>query len=119
MDQLSEEKKKLEEAIVDIMIRALEQEEISEFKMSQMSAFVLDGIDAAKTQQEVKVFLQTLAERWELFKPLVFLEEAKMQEKIDDEVAQGVLILLEHGKIENAIKLAKSVTHKQEQNQIN
>lgn len=115
MDQLSEKKKKLEEKIVEIMITALEQDKISENDMSEISRYVLDNIDPAKTEQEVQAFLHKLSERWEIFKSLVILEEAELQEKIEAEVAEGVLVLLEHGKIDNAIKLAQSVTHKQNQ----
>ncbi|HSX09301.1 MAG TPA: hypothetical protein VLF93_04055 [Candidatus Saccharimonadales bacterium] len=110
MDLLEEEKKKLEEAIVENMITALEGEKITEDEMSTISGFVLDGVDAAKSKQDLEKFLEELAGKWELFKPLLILQKAELQEKVEDEVAQGVLLLLEHGKLDHAIKLAQSVT---------
>lgn len=115
MDQLTEKKKKLEEVIVDTMIKAVEAEELTEEEMSKIAQFVLDGIDGASDQVSLKAFLHELAGKWKLFKPMVILEEAEEQEKVEEEVAQGVLVLLEHGKIDNAIKLAQSVTHTKEE----
>lgn len=115
MDQLTEKKKKLEEVIVDTMIKAVEAEELTEEEMSKIAQFVLDGIDGASDQVSLKAFLHELAGKWKLFKPMVILEEAEEQEKVEEEVAQGVLVLLEHGKIDNAIKLAQSVTHKEQE----
>ncbi len=117
MNPLVGEKKKLEEAIVKNMIMALESDKITEGEMSTISGVVLDGIDAAETHEALQKFLEDLAARWKIFSPLVVLEKAVMQEKVEDEVAKGVLILLEHGKIENAIKLAQSVTHTHNQSQ--
>jgi hypothetical protein len=115
MDELAEKKKKLEEAIVENMISALEKEKITEDEMSDISGFVLDGIDATNTKLGLEKFLEELAGKWEFFKPLLILEKAVLQEKIENEVADGVLLLLEHGKLDHAIKLAQSVTHSQEQ----
>lgn len=115
MDSLAEAKKKLEEAIVDTMISALEQEKITEDAMSEISGYVLDGIDEATSKHELSVFLENLAQKWDIFMPLLVLAKAEMQKKVDDEVADGVLLLLEHGKLDHAIKLAQSQTQHQEQ----
>lgn len=115
MDPLAEAKKKLEEAIVDNMITALENEKITEDEMATISGYVLDSIDASTSKQDLEKFLENLSSKWEFFKPLLVLEKAAMQEKVEDEVAQGVLVLLEHGKMDHAIKLAQSVTHNQNQ----
>ena len=114
MNPLDEEKKKLEEAIVENMITALEQEKIKEDEMPTISNFVLDGIDAAKSNQDLEKFLEDLANKWEIFKPIFFLKKAEMQKKVEEEVTQGVLLLMEHGKLDHAIKLAQSATHNQD-----
>lgn len=113
MDPLADAKKKLEEDIVEDMIAALEKEKITEDEMAKISGFVLDSIDASKSKQDLEKFLEELANKWVLFKPLLILEKAKLQEKVEDEVAEGVLVLLEHGKMDHAIKLAQSVTQNQ------
>jgi len=115
MDILVEEKKKIEEAIVENMITALEQEKITEDEMSTISGFVLDGIDAVTSKQDLEKFLEELAGKWDIFKPILILEKGKLQEKVEDEVTEGVLLLLEHGKIDHAIKLAQSATHNHNQ----
>lgn len=106
------QKKQLEDEIVRTMIQALNNKSITDEQMSIISTLVLDKIDEVHNELELKEFLSDLAARWHIFKPLLVLRFRDMQEKVEDEVAEGVLLLAKHGKIEDAIKLAKSVTSK-------
>ncbi|MGH7203906.1 MAG: hypothetical protein ACREHC_05675 [Candidatus Levyibacteriota bacterium] len=117
MSPLEEKKKKLEESIVEIMIQAVENKTINEDDMADISSYVLETIDAISDKESFKAYIHDLASQWVIFKPIEIMEEAELKEKIEDEVAQGVLVLLEHGKIDNAIKLAQSVTHAQNSTQ--
>lgn len=111
MDQLQNHKKEIETQIVETMISALENEKITESESSEIAAFVLDRIDAVTTTQEMTTFLQDLAAKWEIFGSLLFLEQADLKERVEDEVAAGVLLLAEHGKLDDAIRLARSATN--------
>jgi len=110
MNNASEHKKEIENAIVDNMISALEKEKITEEDMSIISGYVLDHIDSATNYTTTTDFLKDISTRWSIFEPLLVMEKAGMTKKIEKEVAEGVLILAQHGKIENAIKLAQSAT---------
>jgi acyl-CoA reductase-like NAD-dependent aldehyde dehydrogenase len=110
MDPLAEEKKKLEEAVVETMITALEKEKITEEELPTISNFVLDKVDSAQNIHDLEVFLEELVKKWEIFQPLLVLEKAEKQEKFEEEITQGVLALMEHGKLDHAIKLAQSAT---------
>ena len=111
MDPLADEKKKLEEAIVENMISSLEQEKITDDDLPTISSYVLEKIDAAQTSHDLEAFLEELATKWEIFQQLLTLKKAELQRKVEEEVTQGVLVLMEHGKLDHAIKLAQSATH--------
>lgn len=112
VNTVDEHKKHLEESIVNNLITALERNTITEDEMATISGYVLDRIDTITDELGVAEFLKDISERWPIFKPIVILDGAPMRDKIEDEVAEGVLILAQHGKIENAIKLAQSVTQR-------
>lgn len=101
---------KLEEKIVNLLIDALEAEKITEETMSTISGYVLDNVTGVTDNKSAITFLEDLTKQWDMFKPLLTLEKSILQEQIEDEVADGVLLLLEHGKLDSAIKLAKSAT---------
>lgn len=113
---LSDQKKEIEKRIVDTLITAFESGKVSEDEMSVISSYVLERIDAGQNEVELNTFLTELANRWEIFDPLVIIKQAEMRDKVEDEVAEGVLLLLHYGKLDNAIKLAKTVTHAENQN---
>jgi hypothetical protein len=110
MDQPQTYQEKMEEAIVNMLIDALEKKEITEEVMSTISAYVLDNVSSVLDNRTAILFLESLTEQWEMFEPILTIERSMLQEQIEDEVADGVLVLLQHGKLESAIKLAKSVT---------
>lgn len=104
-------KDQLQGKIVDTMIHAVETEQITEDTMSEIAAYVLDHMDTVIDKNTAVPFLQDLASHWNIFTMLFHLEQGEIQEQKEDEVTQDVLALLENGKIDNAIELAKSVTH--------
>lgn len=103
-------REKMEDAVVDVMLNRLEKGDITEDDMSVISAYVLDHVDAVVDNNSAVAFLEALSQKWEIFASLLKLEKAEMQGKVEDEVADGVLLLLQHGKLDNAIRLAKSAT---------
>lgn len=103
-------RERLEDSIVDTMLNKLEKEELTEDEMSIISAYVLDHVDNVKDNRTAIEFLEALAEKWDIFSTLLKIERAEMKGKVEAEVADGVLLLLQHGKLDNAIKLAKSAT---------
>lgn len=115
MDDLADAKKHWEEIIVETILNAVEKERIKEKDTQPIAQYVLDRIDKVKSDDELTAFIHELSEKWEIFKPVTIMKDSELQERVEDEVAQGVLVLIEHGKIDNAIKLAQSVTHKPEE----
>lgn len=101
---------KLEEKIVNLLIDALEKKEITEETMSVISGYVLDHVTNVIDNQSAIIFLEDLTQKWKMFEPILLLEKSILQGQVEDEVADGVLLLLQHGKLESAIKLAKSAT---------
>lgn len=110
-------KKLIEQHVVERMITALDRDEINDNEVPLIADFVLTHIDAVATEDEKMVFLRELAERWRIFTGLLVTQSGEVKEKVEDEVAGGVLTLAQSGKIEQAIKLAKTMTEHSMQSQ--
>lgn len=112
MEFTEEHKNRIERAIVETVISALENGNLAESELSQIANFVLEKIDQIKTHDELVIFLSDLSSRWPIFTNLETLEKGEIEEKVEDEVAEGVLTLAQSGKIEEAVNLAKTITDK-------
>lgn len=103
-------KKLIEQHVVERMISALDREEIDENEVPLIADFVLKGVDSITNEDEKMAFLRELAGKWRIFTGLLVIQSGEVKEKVEDEVAGGVLALAQHGKIEEAIKLAQTMT---------
>lgn len=111
MDSFTEEhKKEVEWKLVDVIISSLKQEMLTEEELPVVSSYILDNIKHVKTHDELMVFLRDLSNRWPIFSPVLVLESGEVKEKVEDQVALDVLKLAKENKIEEALKLAKTVT---------
>lgn len=106
----SADKEHIQTQIVEIIIYTLEHEQMTNTQASEISEFVLKEISHIHTQDDLMRFLQELSNRWKIFLPLHTQETGKKTEQIEEEVAEGVLLLTQHGKIDEALKLARSAT---------
>lgn len=113
MGQLPTYQEKLEEEIVNLLIDALDKGEITEETMSVISGYVLDHVTSVTDNRSAITFLEELTGQWKIFTPILTMEKSVLQGQVEDEVADGVLLLLQYGKLDSAIKLAKSATSTQ------
>lgn len=95
---------------LDVIIANLEKNAISEAEITPIADFVLAKIDSVNNETDVATFLSELSSRWPIFGNIASIQQGENQEKVEGEVAQGVLSLAQSGKIDEALSLAKSVT---------
>lgn len=110
MEFTTEDKNRIETSIVNAIISSLKTNAIEELELSAVADFVLGRIDNVKTNIELLAFLSELSSKWQIFKQIEKIEQGKLKEQKEDEVARGVLDLAKTGKIDDAIKLAKTMT---------
>lgn len=107
MEFTQDQREQIEKRIVELMIVGLQNNSLTEEDTTDLSIYVLDRIDLIKNQKELIEFLREFSGKWEVFKPLLFQEEGKMQDKVNDEVADGIELLISHGKLDRALALVK------------
>lgn len=110
MDFTQEHKDKIERKILEILANALDAGQIENDDAPNVARFVLDRIDKVTNQKDLVAFLGDLSEKWPVFSTLKDQVEGETQDSVDDEVADGVEILIQHGKLEKALALVKSIT---------
>lgn len=105
-----ENRKDLEERIVEMMLAGLDKDEISEEDLPDISDYVLSKIDYVQNHEQLMNFLRELSSKWKVFSPILVIESGEAREKKENAVGQEVLNLAKSGKIEEALNLAKTVT---------
>jgi hypothetical protein len=95
---------------LDVIIANLEKNAISEAEIAPIADFILARIDSVNNEIDVTAFLSELSAKWPMFRNIASIQQGENQEKVEGEVAQGVLSLAQSGKIDEALSLAKSVT---------
>lgn len=96
--------------VVDIMIACFEKGTMSEEDFPPIATFALEKIESINNEAEAEVLLKELSGKWPVFSSLANLAEGHNQEKVEGEVAEGVLQLAQSGKIDEALSLAKNTT---------
>lgn len=106
----NEHKKELETTIVETLINSLNKDIINAEEVSTIAEYILDRIDKCKTQQELLAFLRELSAKWAIFTPVLVVESGELKEQKEEKVIDQIESLTAHGDIEEAIRLAKSMT---------
>lgn len=112
MDFSAEEKTEIERKIVDTIVLALENGNLSQEELPDVADFVLEKIKLVKTKEELINFLTELATNWQIFANIKDITEGEVKERKEDKAYGDVLNLAKGGNIEEALKLAKTVTNK-------
>ncbi len=112
MDDFKKQIEQAEKDIVECVVLSLENGNIKEEDLPEIGQFVLDKIDLLKTHEELSAFLMELSSKWPIFLNIAKIEKGELQERAESETADSVLTLLKHGKIDDALSLAKSETNK-------
>jgi signal recognition particle GTPase len=108
---MEELKLEIQRQIVEAVVQHLEKNLISPDTSTEIATFVLDTLSNVSTQFELESFLTELTSRWNMFESILKSEEGKSRLKVEQEQIDGVLLLAKHGKIDEALQLAKSATN--------
>ncbi len=103
-------KKKVEQEIVNTIIKGLKENTLTEVDSHRIATFVLEGVDKISNHNELIGFLSLLSIRWPIFSPIAQMEEGKLKRVVEKKTAQDVLKLISQNQIGSAIKLAQGVT---------
>jgi hypothetical protein len=101
----------IEKQIVDIAISQFEQNKLTNEDLITIADFTVEGLKNVSSQGDLNGFLTSLANRWSFFTNIATIEEGASKTAVENEVYNGVLALAKHGKIDEAVKLAKTVTN--------
>lgn len=112
MDSIEGLRNKALNDVVDALIVSLENKMIKEKDIGPVAEFVLANIGAVSNEVKMGGFLNKLSEKWPIFSHMVSLYEREAQKRAESEIASGVLTLAQHGKIDDAVSLAKTATMK-------
>lgn len=103
----------VETSIVNTIADALEKGSVETSDLPDISDFVLARIDAVKTEDELAEFLTELTAQWSFFQPILDIELGRVKSQLEKKIAHDVLKLANSGNIEEAIRLAKTMTQGQ------
>lgn len=110
MDDFKKYLDKIQVDILEDIASGLEQGILKEEELPSIADFVLSKIDNIKNHYELDTFLTGLSSKWPIFSNINKIQQGEVREAEDKEETQGILTLLKHGKIEQALNLAKHAT---------
>ncbi len=110
MDFTEEHKHDIEMRIVRRIILAIEKQELTSADLPNIADLILARIDTIKTQDELAEFLTELSARWSVFKDVLEIELGRVKSNLEKKIARDVLNLANAGNIEEAIRLARTMT---------
>lgn len=108
MDYFAQHRHQIEKDLAYKLIDVFEKGNLKIEEVSEIAGRLNDEIEKINNTTELRVFLDTVSARWPVLSEVVTKEKAVTSEEKDSEVYSGVLALAQNGKIDKAIKLAKS-----------
>jgi len=79
-----DDRKKVYDDLADLMIGALEREELSVAEMKQSAAFILGTLDTITDEEQLIVFLRSLGMKWKAYAIEATRYEGKKQQYADE-----------------------------------
>ncbi len=111
METINDKKEVIQRRILETILQGLNNNILTQDDLPIIAEYVLGQMESIQNENELLTFLQSLAEKWQLFTNLKTLEERKVQELEEKDKTQQVLQLTREGKVEEALTLAKTITH--------
>ena len=111
----SEDKNSVAQEILNILIKLLEENKITDEEGREMAQVATFEIENAKNEFDLPQIYANLSQRWPIFQQNATIEFGKVDIKQETEVAKGVEELIRAGKLDSALLLARTETQEQKQ----
>ncbi|GEM_PF-2606300 len=108
MEDYNSYRLKVEKALALKLIDIYESGKISQEQIAATATYLNSELEKINSKSDLSSFLETVAARWPALSEVVMNEKADSSESADHELYSGVLALAQNGKIDKAIKLAKT-----------
>lgn len=97
--------------ILETILVGLDSKQLEDYQTSEIAEFILGKVEKLQTEQEAVSLYEQIAELWPFMDMLLEKSQIENLEKVEDEVSEGAVTLLKHGKVEDALRLVKTVTN--------
>ncbi len=98
------------ETVLKILMYLLEKKKITDDEGKEIARITYDFLQAAQSELDIPLLYKKLSQKWPLFKSNEIEEWGKLDKKEESEVIRGVIELVRNGKIDEALRLAKTET---------
>ena len=96
--------------INDIVLMGIDAGALEEYELSDIASYALKRMGELNGDGELPIFYQELADKWPIFSSLLDEEDGRAHEMVENEVSEGASMLLQHGKVDEALALVKTAT---------
>lgn len=107
---ISDQKNAVAKDILDVLIRLLEKNKITDSEGREMAKIATVALEKAKSEFDLPEIYKTLSEKWPAFNANAAIEAGKIDILEEKEVAIGVEELIKAGELEKALILARTET---------
>lgn len=108
MGDIASYKLNIEKDLALKIISIYESGGMTQEDVAKTAQYLNDEMEKINNKTDLRTFLDSVVVRWPAFSEIVINEKKNSSEELDSELYSGVLALAQNGKIDKAIKLAKS-----------
>ena len=106
----NEQREDVFKKINDIVLMGIDAGALEEYELSDIASYTLKRVGELNGDGDLPIFYQELADKWPIFSSLLDEEDGRAHEMVENEVSEGASMLLQHGKVDEALALVKSAT---------
>lgn len=96
--------------ILDEVVVGLEAGDIEAYEASEIAEYVLGKVEEIESEQAISNFYEQIVDLWPAMDNLLSDKRTEDIEKKEQEASEGALALLQQGKIDEALSVAKTAT---------
>jgi hypothetical protein len=111
VDSLRDKRNELEKQIVEIAFNEIDKKALTVDQAREIMIFWLSKTKTATNEEELLNFVTEFVSKWPIFSPVAIIEQGKIRREYEGKVTDDVMSLVNSGKIEEALALAKSANN--------
>ena len=111
MNELKAKIARFEGQITEIIINAIDKEELTTDQAREITAFWLPRVKSITAEDALATLVEDLSARWPMFNSVVIIEQGEIRSEDEKKITEEVISLVKDGKIEEAVQLAKAANN--------
>lgn len=109
MDLSIEHKKEVQRRIMETLLNAFKNLQITEESYEEICRFIVEKDPSIQTHHDLIIFLRELTAKWNIFSFVLTLEDGEVKKIEENKAVEQIEDLTQQGKIDEALEAARRI----------